>query len=118
MLQLACQWNLAHPAVRCVAPTLIQESGDGARTIEGKRAELAALTVLRARPDAHLSAVEVEELRAIGDNTGCMSLKGASVRHEGEPLADRWPLDAHLRELAANAGIDPDTMARRQTARA
>ena len=25
MLQLACQWNLAHPAVRCVAPTLIQE---------------------------------------------------------------------------------------------
>ncbi len=27
MLQLACQWNLAHEAVACVAPTLIQESG-------------------------------------------------------------------------------------------
>src|SRR3954454_12232446 len=27
MLQLACQWNLAHPAVLTVAPTLIQESG-------------------------------------------------------------------------------------------
>ena len=43
MLQLACQWNLAHPAVRCVAPTLIQESGPDARPIEDKRAELAAL---------------------------------------------------------------------------
>ena len=41
-LQLACQWNLAHPQVRCVAPTLIQEAGDGARPVEDKRAELAA----------------------------------------------------------------------------
>ena len=29
LLQLACQWNLAHAAVRCVAPTLIQEAGAG-----------------------------------------------------------------------------------------
>ena len=27
-IQLACQWNLAHPAVECVVPTLIQEAGD------------------------------------------------------------------------------------------
>ena len=40
MLQLACQWNLAHPAVKCVAPTLIQETGG--RPVEEKRAELAA----------------------------------------------------------------------------
>ena len=26
-IQLACQWNLAHPAVECVVPTLIQEAG-------------------------------------------------------------------------------------------
>ncbi len=26
-LQLACQWNLAHDAVACAAPTLIQEAG-------------------------------------------------------------------------------------------
>ncbi len=110
MLQLACQWNLAHPAVRCVAPTLIQESGEGARAIEDKRAELAALTSLRARPEARLSAEEIAALRAIGDNTGCMALKGASAQHEGEPLADRWPLDAHLRGLATTAGIDPDAM--------
>ena len=43
MLQLACAWNLAQPAVRCVAPTLIQEAGAGARPIEDKRAELAAV---------------------------------------------------------------------------
>ncbi|HEX3562103.1 MAG TPA: aldo/keto reductase, partial [Solirubrobacterales bacterium] len=40
-MQLAGQWNLAHPAVECVVPTLIQESGEGARPIEDKRSELA-----------------------------------------------------------------------------
>ena len=33
-IQLACQWNLAHPAVECVVPTLIQEAGPEARPIE------------------------------------------------------------------------------------
>ncbi len=110
MLQLACQWNLAHPAVRCVAPTLIQEAGALARPIEGKRAELAALGDLQARPGAQLSQAEIAELRAIGDNTGCMALKGASAQHGDAPLADRWPLDEGLRALAARANIDPDTM--------
>src|SRR5215213_4254894 len=43
LLQLACQWNLAQPGVRCVAPTLIQETGPHAKSIEAKREELAAL---------------------------------------------------------------------------
>ncbi len=43
MIQLACQWNLAHGPVACVAPTLIQEVGSEARPVEDKRAELAAL---------------------------------------------------------------------------
>ena len=34
MIQLACQWNLAHEPVACVVPTLIQEVGAGARPIE------------------------------------------------------------------------------------
>jgi aryl-alcohol dehydrogenase-like predicted oxidoreductase len=103
MLQLACQWNLAQPAVRCVAPTLIQESGADARPIEDKRAELAAL------PGAQLlSAEEVAELRAIGDNTGSMALKGASFQHEGEPLPDRWALDGELAALAARWDIAPE----------
>ena len=43
MLQLACAWNLAHHAVECVAPTLIQEPGPDAKPIELKREELAAV---------------------------------------------------------------------------
>jgi aryl-alcohol dehydrogenase-like predicted oxidoreductase len=102
MLQLACAWNLAHPSVRCVAPTLIQESGSGARPIEAKRAELAALDA-----SPRLSPAELAEIRAIGENTGCMTLKGASVEHEGPALADRWALDGELAALAGRWGIDP-----------
>jgi aryl-alcohol dehydrogenase-like predicted oxidoreductase len=103
MLQLACQWNLAHTPVRCVAPTLIQESGTDARAVEDKRAELAALP-----PEVLLSDTECEELRAIGDNTGCMALKGASLEHEGPALPDRWELTAELRQLGERWGIAPE----------
>ena len=102
MLQLACQWNLAHPAVCCVAPTLIQESGGEARPVEDKRAELARLPTR-----ALLSEAEVAELRAIGDNSGSMVLKGASIEYEGEPLADRWALGEELEDLAARWRITP-----------
>jgi len=102
VLQLACQWNLAHAPVRCVAPTLIQEPGAGAKPIEAKREELAAL------PAADLlSRDEVAALRAIGDNTGSMTLKGAAPDFEGEPRPDRWALTPQLAELAARWGIEP-----------
>ena len=43
-MQLACQWgNLAHPAVECVVPTLIEEAGPDARPIEDKCAELVSI---------------------------------------------------------------------------
>jgi aryl-alcohol dehydrogenase-like predicted oxidoreductase len=103
MLQLACAWNLAQPAVRCVAPTLIQESGADARPIEDKRAELAALL----DADIALSAEEVHAIRAIGDNAGCMALKGASVEHDGPSRPDRWGLDGELEAVADRWGIDP-----------
>jgi aryl-alcohol dehydrogenase-like predicted oxidoreductase len=103
MLQLACAWNLAQAPVACVAPTLIQESGDGARAVEDKRAELAAVSV-----PSPLSAEEVRELRAIGDNSGCMALKGASPEYEGAALADRWELDDELAALAARWEIAPE----------
>ena len=48
------------------------------------------------------------EIRAIGDNTGCMALKGASPEHEGEERPDRWALDADLVEVGERWGIDPD----------
>jgi aryl-alcohol dehydrogenase-like predicted oxidoreductase len=103
MIQLACQWNLAHEAVACVVPTLIQESGPRARPVEDKRAEVAALPA-----DIRLSAADVERIRALGDNTGCMALKGASLEHEGEPRPDRWGLDAQLEHVASRWGIDPE----------
>jgi aryl-alcohol dehydrogenase-like predicted oxidoreductase len=123
LLQLACQWNLAHPAVCCVAPTLIQESAGPAaaqgkanktlegsqtfeagapRPIEDKRTELALLPA-----QLLLSEAEVAELRAIGDNSGSMVLKGASVEYEGEQLADRWRLDEQLGQLATRWKIAP-----------
>jgi aryl-alcohol dehydrogenase-like predicted oxidoreductase len=103
MIQLACQWNLAHEPVACVAPTLIQEVGPGARSIEAKRAEFAALPA-----EQRLSAHDVEEIRSIGDNTGCMALKGASPEHSGEERPDRWDLDDHLAQVAKRWGIAPE----------
>ncbi|HWP32109.1 MAG TPA: aldo/keto reductase [Solirubrobacterales bacterium] len=101
-IQLACQWNLAHPAVECVVPTLIQEAGTDARPIEAKRADLAALPT-----EQRLNAEDVAAIRAIGDNTGCMALKGASPEHEGDERPDRWPLSDDLTAVGDRWGIDP-----------
>jgi aryl-alcohol dehydrogenase-like predicted oxidoreductase len=112
-MQLACQWNLAHEAVECVVPTLIQEAGEDARPIEEKRAELAALP-----PELRLSGEEVDEIRAIGDNAGCMALKGASPDHSGEERPDRWVVSSELSQVAGRWGIDPDRDLRHLTAEA
>jgi aryl-alcohol dehydrogenase-like predicted oxidoreductase len=102
-LQLACVWNLAHEAVECVAPTLIQEAGADAKPIERKREELAAVPT-----EQVLSAAEVAELRAIGDNTGSMLLKGATPDHEGDEQSDRWSVEPEQERLAERFGIDPE----------
>ena len=102
-IQLACQWNLAHEAVRCVVPTLIQEAGPAARPVEDKRAELAALP-----GEGRLSPQDVAQIRAVGDNTGCMALKGASPTHDGEERPDRWPMDQRLESVARRWGIEPE----------
>jgi aryl-alcohol dehydrogenase-like predicted oxidoreductase len=101
-IQLACQWNLAHPAVECVAPTLIQEFGEEACPIEAKRLELAKLPA-----EQRLSPEDVARIRAIGDNTGCMPLKGASPSHEGDERPDAWPLSDELAAVGQRWGIDP-----------
>jgi hypothetical protein len=94
-------WNLAHHAVECVAPTLIQEPGPDAKPIERKREELAAVP---AQPV--LTDEEVIEVRTIGDNRGSMLLKGATPDHEGDERPDRWAVDDEKAELAARWGID------------
>jgi aryl-alcohol dehydrogenase-like predicted oxidoreductase len=99
-LQLSCAWNLAHPAVELVVPTLIQEPGG--RPVERKREELAAVPA-----QSPLTEDDVAQLRRIGDNTGSMALKGASPEHDGPPVADRWPLDDELAGLAERWRIDP-----------
>jgi aryl-alcohol dehydrogenase-like predicted oxidoreductase len=101
MLQLASIWNLSQSPIESVVPTIIQEVGEGARPIEEKIDDLAALPSLR------LSADEVEEIRRIGDNTGCMELKGGNPGHVGEPLPDRWSLNPDLDEVAARWSIQP-----------
>jgi aryl-alcohol dehydrogenase-like predicted oxidoreductase len=102
MIQLACEWNLAHRPVECVAPTLIQEVGPQARTIEDKRAELAALPT-----EQRLTNADVDMIRTLGDNTGSMALKGASPQHTGEEQPDRWTLDERLITVAERWRIDP-----------
>jgi aryl-alcohol dehydrogenase-like predicted oxidoreductase len=101
MLQLAAQWNLAHDPVECVVPTLIEEPAR-AKSIEAKRNELAGVPA-----EVVLSDEDVSEIRRIGDNTGCMALKGASPQFEGEPRADAWPLDDELLAVAERWRIDP-----------
>ena len=110
-LQLAAQWDLSHPSVACVVPTLIQEAGPGARPVEDKRGELAATP-----RDLVLSAGEVDEIGAIGDNRGSMDLKGASPDHDGPVAPDRWPLDPALTALAGRWRIDPERDLRRLAA--
>ncbi|MGE0506315.1 MAG: aldo/keto reductase [Solirubrobacterales bacterium] len=103
LMGLACQWNLAHPAVECCAPTLIQEVGPEARPVEEKRAELAAVPA-----EQRLGESAVEKIRAIGDNAGCMALKGANPAHEGGELPDRWGVGVVLVDVAGRWGIDPE----------
>ncbi len=88
MIQLACQWNLAHPAVKTVVPTLIQEAGPQARPVEDKRAELADLPT-----EQRLTDADVDAIRRIGDNTGSMALKGANPSFEGDERPDGWGMD-------------------------
>jgi aryl-alcohol dehydrogenase-like predicted oxidoreductase len=102
LIQLACQWNLAHAPVACAAPTLIQEVGPHARSIEDKRAELAALPEQSALTDD-----DVATIRALGDNTGSMLLKGANPEFDGDEQPDRWAMSERLQTVAARWEIEP-----------
>lgn len=102
MLQLACLWDLAQAPVKSVVPTLIQESGAGARPIEAKAGELAAL------PEIVLTRDECDFIARAGDNRGCMQLKGASRGHTTAAEADRWGLSPDLEAVGKRWGIDPD----------
>ncbi len=99
-LQLACLWNLAHAPVKSVVPTLVEEVGAQKPILE-KVDELAAL------PAVALSEEEVEEISSIGDNKGCMELKGGNPGHTGDPQPDRWGLTTDLLGVAERWKIAP-----------
>jgi aryl-alcohol dehydrogenase-like predicted oxidoreductase len=106
MLQLACIWNLSQGTVRSVVPTLMQEcpqtNGVTPKSMEAKIDELAAL------PAVTLSADEVAAITAIGQNKGCMELKGGNPGYTGEPAPDRWALTSDLLEVATRWKIEPE----------
>lgn len=102
LLQLACGWTLMQPAVASVVPTLIQEPGADAKPVEAKREELASL------PDGWAFTEEdMATIARVGDNRGCMTLKGASPEHDSE-RADVWPLSEELASIGARWGVDPE----------
>lgn len=101
-LQLACLWNLSHAPVKTVVPTLIQEAGERAKAIEAKADELAEL------PEVTLSAEDAAAIEAIGDNRGCMQLKGGNPNFSGEPEPDKWPLNSDLISAAERWRIRPE----------
>lgn len=102
MLQLSCLWNLSQAPVQSVIPTLIQETDAKSKPIETKVDELAAL------PEVKLSADDCQLLAEIGNNKGCMALKGANRSHTGEPEADHWSLSTDLEAVGKRWGINPD----------
>ena len=102
MLQLACQWNLAQAPVRV---RRADADPGGRRRREADRGQ--ARRARRGAARVVLSADEVAEIRAIGDNTGCMALKGAVPDYEGEERPDRWALTPECVEVGARWGIDP-----------
>ncbi len=100
-LQLSCAWTLAQPAVDCVVPTLIQERHG--RPVEHQREELAAVPA-----GPVLSAADLAAIDAVGDNSGCMALKGGSPVHAGDDLPDAWSLGAELQATADRWQIVPE----------
>jgi len=103
LLELACSWALAQPAVECVVPTLIQEADASLKNIEAQADELARVASIKPLPSEI-----AEEMTRLGNNKNSMSLKGASSQYLGTPQADQWPITPELQEVAKRWGIEPD----------
>ena len=100
-LQYAANWNLSHSAVKAVIPAFVQEPGENARSIESKIEEMANL------PIVDLDQREIDTVRELGDNTDCMLLKGASLRHTTSERCDEWPMRPDLMEICEAYDLAP-----------
>ena len=85
-----------------MVPTFIQEAGENHKTVEEQRRELATTP-----SEIVLTDEDIAEIDRLGDNRGCMALKGGTPGHAGEPMPDSWPMDPELDEVATRWGIDP-----------
>ncbi len=103
LLQLACQWNRSQPAVEAVVPTLIQEKDPTAKSLEAQLEELVGIQTL-----PKLTPQEVDQIAAIGNNKGCMALKGGSRQYQGPSQGDQWRLSEKNEAVALRWGIEPD----------
>ncbi len=103
LLQFACQWTLGHDPVEACVPTLLQEAGPTAVPVEVQLEDLAKLPQKKL-----LSPEEVREITTIGDNKGCMSLKGGSRQYNGPAQADQWAITPELESVAKRWGYEPD----------
>ena len=102
MLQLASLWTMAQPTVKGVVPTFVQETGPNAKPYVDKIDEFAAL------PQIELPDEDVQAILEIGNNKGCMNLKGANPSYDGEELPDQWTLNSDLKAVADRWGIKPE----------
>ena len=74
------------------------------------QAEKQELTELANLPtDIRLTADELAEIDKLGNNEGCMKLKGASERNTGEEelRPDTWPVRPELLEIASRYQLNP-----------
>ena len=51
---------------------------------------------------------EIAAIEEVGENAGCMALKGGTPAHEGDEQADSWPLTDDLRTVAERWSIVPE----------
>jgi hypothetical protein len=58
-------------------------------------------------PQVELSGEEMSAIHIIGDNKGCMALKGGNPEHQGPAQPDRWQLTPELEEVARRWNINP-----------
>lgn len=73
------------------------------KTVEDQRRELATTPA-----NTVLTAADIAEIDRLGDNRGCMKLKGGNPGHEGPAMPDSWPMAPDLDAVAERWGITPD----------
>ncbi|MFT5191186.1 MAG: aryl-alcohol dehydrogenase-like predicted oxidoreductase [Verrucomicrobiales bacterium] len=103
MIQLASLWNLSQSPVKSVIPTMIQEPGESSKSVETKISELAKLP-----ENIRFTDEELASIAEIGNNKGCMALKGGNPQHDGDTQADRWQLTPELEDIGRRWSIKPE----------